>query len=135
MKKLFALLLVVLCFTTFASASEEKGGKFNPGEMITHHIGDDYTLHFADGMVLNLPVILYGENGLDVFSSGNFYNENHEVVPYKNYIMEHGHIYYADEHGHPRTVKGEDGKEKHVGPLDFSITKNVASLFISAVLL
>ena len=92
MKKLFALLLVALSFTTFASASEEKGGAFKPGDMITHHIGDDYTWHFADGLVLNLPVILYGENGLDVFSSGNFYNENHEVVPYKGYVMEHGHI-------------------------------------------
>ncbi|MFC5270726.1 F0F1 ATP synthase subunit A [Adhaeribacter terreus] len=134
MKKLFALLLVVFSFTSFASASEEKGGTFKPGDMITHHIGDDYTWHFADGLVLNLPVILYGENGLDVFSSGNFYNENHEVVPYKGYVMEHGHIYYADEHGHPRTEMVE-GKEKHVGPLDFSITKNVASLFLSAILL
>lgn len=134
MKKLFAFLLVVLSFTSFASASEGKGEKFNPGEMITHHIGDDYSWHFADGAVLHLPIILKGENGVDVFSSSNFYNENHDLVAYKGYVMEHGHIYYADEHGHPRTEM-VDGKEKHVGPMDFSITKNVASLFISAILL
>ena len=134
MKKLFALLLVVFSFTSFASAAAEEGEPFNPGEMITHHIGDDYTWHFADGLVLNLPVILYGEKGLDVFSAGNFYNENHEVVPYNGYVMEHGHIYYDNGQGHPRT-ETVDGKEKHVGPLDFSITKNVASLLISAVLL
>jgi F-type H+-transporting ATPase subunit a len=134
MKKLFTLLLTIFSFATFALASEEKGEKFNPGEMIIHHIGDDYTWHFADGLVIPLPVIVKGENGFDVFSSGNFYNEHHEVVPYKGYVMEHGHIYYANEHGHPRTEM-VDGKEKHVGPLDLSITKNVASLFISAILL
>jgi F-type H+-transporting ATPase subunit a len=133
MKKLFALLLSLLALTNFASANGEEGEAFKPGEMITHHIGDDYTWHFADGLVLPLPVILKGENGLDVFSSSNFYN-GHEVVPYKGYVMEHGHIYYDNGHGHPRTEM-VDGKEKHVGPMDFSITKNVASLLLSAVLL
>ena len=70
MKKLFALLLVVFSFSTFSKAASKEGEAFNPGEMITHHIGDDYTWHFADGLVLNLPVILYGENGLDIFSAG-----------------------------------------------------------------
>src|SRR5688572_29787984 len=134
MKKLFTLMLTIFSFATFASASEEKGEKFNPGEMITHHIGDDYTWHFADGVVLPLPVILYNDGKLDVFSSSNFYNANHEVVPYNGYVMEHGHIYYDNGHGHPRTEM-VDGKEKHVGPLDLSITKNVASLFLSAALL
>ena len=133
MKKLFALLLSLFVLTNFASANAEEGEAFKPGEMITHHIGDDYTWHFADGLVLPLPVILKGENGLDVFSSSNFYH-GHEVVPYKGYVMEHGHIYYDNGHGHPRT-EVVDGKEKHVGPLDFSITKNVASLFLSAALL
>src|SRR4051812_24638223 len=122
MKKLFTLMLTIFSFATLASASEGKAEKFNPGEMITHHIGDDYTWHFADGLVLPLPVILKGENGFDVFSSSNFYH-GHEVVPYKGYVMEHGHIYYDNGHGHPRTEM-VDGKEKHVGPMDFSITKN-----------
>jgi len=134
MKKLFALLLTFVSLTSFASSTAESQEEFKPGEMITHHIGDDYTWHFADGFVLPLPVILYGDNGLDVFSSSNFYNENHEVVPYKGYVMKHGHIYYDNGHGHPRTEM-KDGKEKHVGPLDISITKNVASLFLSAALL
>ena len=134
MKKLFALLLTFVSLMPFASASSEKGEAFKPGEMITHHIGDDYTWHFADGLVLPLPVILYGENGLDVFSSGNFYNENHDVVPYNGYVMDHGHIYYDNGNGKPRTAM-VDGKEKALGPIDISITKNVASLLLSAVLL
>ncbi|HSI91308.1 MAG TPA: F0F1 ATP synthase subunit A [Adhaeribacter sp.] len=135
MKKLFTLLLSLVSLTTLASAPAAEGEAFKPGEMITHHIGDDYTWHFADGLVLPLPVILYGENGLDVFSSNNFYDASHEnIVPYKGYVMEHGHIYYDNGQGQPRTELVE-GEVKHLGPLDFSITKNVASLFLSAALL
>lgn len=135
MKKLFLFLLTIFAFTAKASAPAEEGAPFNPGELITHHIGDDYSWHFADGLVLPLPVILYGENGLDVFSSGNFYDADHNLQPYKGYVMEHGHIYYADASGHPKTVTAENGEAKHVGPMDFSITKNVASMFVSVILL
>ncbi|WP_210462147.1 F0F1 ATP synthase subunit A [Rufibacter roseolus] len=134
MKKILVFLLTVLTFSAQAAESAE-GGEFNPGEMISHHIGDDYTWHFADGVVLPLPVILYGENGLDVFLASKFYNEHHELQPYNGYVMEHGHIYYANEEGEPRTKVNEKGETEHVGPMDFSITKNVASLFLSVLLL
>ncbi len=134
MKKIFVFLFVLLGFSAQAQESAE-GGKFMPGEMIMHHIGDDYSWHFADGLVLPLPVILNGENGWDVFSSSNFYNANHELQPYKGYIMEHGHIYYADANGQARTVATADGEIKPVGPFDLSITKNVASMLVSVLLL
>ncbi|AKQ47239.1 ATP synthase F0 subunit A [Rufibacter radiotolerans] len=134
MKKILVLLLTILTFSAQAAESAENA-KFSPGDMIMHHIGDDYTWHFADGLVMPLPVILYGENGLDVFSSSNFYDAHHNLQPYKGYVMEHGHIYYADANGHPRTALGENGEEKHVGPFDISITKNVASMFVSVLLL
>ncbi|MDX5346520.1 MAG: F0F1 ATP synthase subunit A [Hymenobacteraceae bacterium] len=134
MKKLLVLLFAVLSFSVKASAPAEGGG-FKPGDMIMHHIADDYSWHFADGAVLNLPVILYGENGVDVFSSSNFYDEHHNLQPYKGYVMEHGHIYYANEAGEPRVISEEGGKAVYASPLDFSITKNVASLFLSAILL
>lgn len=134
MKKILVFLLTVLTFSAQAAESAE-GAKFSPGEMIMHHVGDDYTWHFADGLVLPLPVILYGEKGLEVFSSGNFYNAQHALQPYNGYVMEHGHIYYANAEGHPRTSVNEKGEEKHEGPLDFSITKNVASMFVSVLLL
>jgi F-type H+-transporting ATPase subunit a len=103
--------------------------------MITHHIGDDYSWEFAHGATLHLPVILYGKNGLDIFSSSNFYDGHGKTKPYKGYVMEHGHIYYANAAGEPLVERTADGEEKHVGPLDFSITKNVASLFLSVILL
>ena len=120
MKKLFLFLLTIFAFTANASAPAEEGAPFNPGEMITHHIGDAYSWHFADGVDLPLPVILYGDNGLDVFSSSNFYDANHNPQPYKGYVMDHGHIAYENGQG---------------APLDLSITKNVASMFVSVILL
>lgn len=103
--------------------------------MITHHIGDDYSWEFAHGATLHLPVILYGKNGLNIFSSANFYDEHGQTKPYNGYVLRHGHIYYANEAGEPVTQTTADGQEKPVGPLDFSITKNVASLFLSVALL
>ncbi len=115
-----------LTLTAFAEAPVE-GGEFQPGDMITHHIADDYTWHFADGAVVYLPVILVDNGEFKVFSSHNFYNENHETVPYNGYALNHGHIVKVDEAGEPL--------ESHAGLYDFSITKNVASMFVSVALL
>lgn len=104
---------------TVHDAHEEAA--FNVGEMIMHHVSDDYGWHFADGLVLPLPIILRTpDRGFEFFSSNNFHNPNHQ---YDRYTLSHGHISYIDE----------DGNELH--PLDLSITKNVASLLISAILL
>ncbi|AKD02671.1 F0F1 ATP synthase subunit A [Pontibacter korlensis] len=126
MKRLFVLLFSFLTLTAFADAPVE-GGEFQPGDMITHHIADDYTWHFADGAVVYLPVILVDNGEFKVFSSHNFYDENHETVPYNGYALEHGHIMRVDEAGKPLADQA--------GLLDFSITKNVASMFVSVALL
>jgi len=99
----------------------EKGEKLNVSELIIHHVLDDHIWHFADGLVLHLPIIVYSsEKGLDIFSSSNFYDEHHNVVPYNGYTLAHNHIYLEDS--------GES-------VLDLSITKNVAMLFINAALM
>jgi F-type H+-transporting ATPase subunit a len=95
---------------------------FKPGDMILHHIADSHSWHFFDGHygTLFLPVIVYSSDlGLDVFSSSNFYNEAHEPIPYEGYLLEHDHI-----------VRADGGKV-----LDFSITKNVASMLLSALIM
>ncbi|MBX0334880.1 F0F1 ATP synthase subunit A [Pontibacter sp. HSC-14F20] len=126
MKKLFILLFSFLTISAQVEAAAE-GGEFKPGDMITHHIADDYTWHFADGVTLYLPVILIDNGTPKVFSSSNFYDENHAVVPYDGYMLSHGHIYRADASGQQAADQSS--------LLDFSITKNVASLFISVALL
>jgi F-type H+-transporting ATPase subunit a len=126
MKKLFILLFSFLTISAYAEAPVE-GGEFKPGDMITHHIADDYNWHFADGVTLYLPVILIDNGQLQVFSSSNFYDENHELVPYNGYMVSHGHIYRTDATGQPAADQSS--------LIDISITKNVASLFLSVALL
>ena len=110
-------------FSAYSQGNHEEGSseKLDVSELIIHHVLDDHVWHFADGLVLHLPIIVYSsEKGLDVFSSANFYDEHHNVVPYKGYKLDHNHIYLADSN-------------KPV--LDLSITKNVAMLFINAALM
>ncbi|MBO0935152.1 F0F1 ATP synthase subunit A [Fibrella sp. HMF5335] len=100
---------------------QEKG--FNVGDMIKHHIRDDRGWEFAHGITLPLPVILYSKDrGLEVFSSSHL---NHGAI-YEGYKSEHGHIHRVDAAGKP---------DENVHVYDFSITKNVASLILSALIL
>jgi F-type H+-transporting ATPase subunit a len=136
-----------------ASPSLDSGQKaepksFNAGEMIMHHISDAHEIHFftlnegdagAHHYSLYLPIIIKGKNGWDVFSSSHFYHHpkqitgSHDVYTEHNgYVLFHEQIYYAgpnggltmDSHGHPTNEK----------PLDMSITKSVAGLFIAGIL-
>lgn len=122
----FFFVVLLVCAGVFPSLGQaehdqEAGEKLNVSELIIHHVLDDHVWHFADGVVLYLPVIVYSaEKGLDVFSSARFYDENHNLVTYKGYKLDHNNIYLADS--------GE-------AVLDLSITKNVAMLFINAALL
>lgn len=101
-------------------AEEHKQEAPNVSEVILEHVKDSHVWHFTESVVIPLPVIVYSEEkGLDIFSSGNFF-EHHQPVEYNGYKMEHEHIYIA-----------ETGK----AVLDLSITKNVLMLFINATLM
>lgn len=118
-----AVLLLITPGILAASDSSEKGGddeEFNPGEMINHHISDSHVWEVYHGLTVHLPIIVYSaEKGLEIFSSSNFYNENHEVVPFNGYLMDHDHI-MLESGGHV---------------YDVSITKNVFFLFLDAAIL
>lgn len=116
-----AVLLLIVPSLVWAGGGSEKEGdeKFDPTELINHHISDSHVWEIYHGMVVHLPVIVYSEEkGLDIFSSANFY-DHEEVIPYNGYIMDHDHI----------TL------ESGVNVFDISITKNVLFLFIDAALL
>ncbi|MBI1768457.1 MAG: F0F1 ATP synthase subunit A [Bacteroidetes bacterium] len=107
--------------STSAESHGEEHGKFNPNETIIEHVKDAPIWHFADHVVLPLPVIVYSsQKGLDVFSSSHFYDENHKEVEYNGYKLEGRNIIL--------TSTGEE-------VLNLSITKNVAMLFITAAVL
>ncbi|MBK5277506.1 MAG: F0F1 ATP synthase subunit A [Bacteroidia bacterium] len=120
---LTVLFVVFAGFSNLLKASDEGAAaeEINMSDVIIHHVMDDHQWHFTDHLVLPLPIIVYSsENGLDIFSSSNFFNEHHQEVEYNGYKLEHNHITLADS--------GE-------AVLDLSITKNVAMLLINAGLL
>ena len=128
----FLLATVLILSSLTLSQAQEPGhegevpgkkGKFNVGEMIMHHIKDEHGWELAHGVTIPLPVILYSaDRGLEIFSSSRL---AHDQV-YNGYKQEHGKIHRV----------GEAGKEiEGANVYDFSITKNVASLLLSAIIL
>jgi len=140
MRKITFVLTAFFFFSisfTFSQHKEEK--EFNAGDLILHHIADSHEWHFATigetHITLPLPVILYTDKGLDVFMSSEFHHAEHREVKNEKGEVEHqavlkrpnGNVYVIS-HDH---ITLEGGGTLY----DFSITKNVASLLISAVLL
>jgi len=132
LRSCFKILLSLLAIVSFSTASfaqehvenvEPKKEKFNAGEVIMHHISDSHEWHFLNigetSIAIPLPVILYNvQHGFAAFSYGAF---------------EHGHaqpkdLYYLDEKHKIKTIDGS-------GFYDFSITKNVASMMLGALIL
>ncbi len=94
---------------------------FNPGKLVMDHISDAHDWHLWGShehpVSIPLPVIIYSkEKGLNVFSSSRF---EHGNASYNGYRLEEGQIV------------SEDGSSF----TDFSITKNVLAIFISAAIL
>jgi F-type H+-transporting ATPase subunit a len=148
-KRLFAVLFFVVAgFSAFASeehgheGTEEKK-EFDASKVIFGHISDAHDWHFFDlnGKAVSapLPVIIYNpHSGFTSFMSSAF---EHGHVPHNGYRLVEEH--YATEHNLD--------KDKYLGKIiavdqndqplldekfhDFSITKNVASMLISVILL
>jgi F-type H+-transporting ATPase subunit a len=106
-------------------------GAFNVTETILDHIKDDHSWHIWGHTSLHLPVILYTSKGLEVFSSSKFLDEHHAPAIYK------GNFDYKIVEGKTKIVNtaGEVDKEASKQVWDFSITKNVASLFVSVFIM
>ncbi len=145
------LLSLFLSISFFGYASEKKQDKsseeeFNVTEMIMHHVKDAHDFHILDwkghSVSIPLPVILWTDNGLVAFMSSEFHhNDTGAVVVEKGgqkFVKFHEEIYYAgdsaDSHGSYLTMD-EAHHAVNAKPLDFSITKLVASMFFSIILL
>jgi F-type H+-transporting ATPase subunit a len=141
--KLFKLQLifgVFLMSMTIPSTvfSQEKApdttAKFSPKAIILEHIADSHSLHisYVIGVVhVPLPIILYTDQGLEFFSSAKL-EDGEKTTPYQGqyytYIMDHNKIKVANAAG-----QVDDVASKKVW--DFSITRNVASMWISMTIL
>lgn len=109
-------------YASDAPAHGEEHAKFSPGKFILDHVTDKYDWHIAgpheDPISIPLPMILYSEaNGLDIFLSGKFH---HGQETHRGYRLNHeGHL------------EREDGASFY----DFSITKAVAGILITSLLI
>lgn len=138
-KYILMLCLAVLIFCTPLSGTEVTGGNNEPetslvdnevdvGHMLFGHIGDSYGWHITDWngkhVSIPLPCIVKANDGWCAFMSSR---------------IEHGHeykgLFIADEGRYEGKIveRGDDGELQR--PFDISITKNVCSLMITALLL
>ena len=118
--------------------------EFNATEMINSHIGDSHEFHIADfnghPISFYLPVILWTNNGLEIFSSENFHHDNtgHHIAEIngQQFVRNNEIIFYKDKYDAlTEKQKTEGAFEFDARPLNFSITKNVFSMFMSAIIM
>ena len=114
------LLIFVSTINIFAENPTSKEEGFNPTPHILHHIADSYEWHLWGDVSISLPVILYTEGNLDVFMSSEFHHG-------KSKVIRGDRTYKVDHH---KIVEENDKKIINV-----SITKNVASMILSVLIL
>ncbi|MGB6036593.1 MAG: F0F1 ATP synthase subunit A, partial [Cryomorphaceae bacterium] len=131
-----------------AEESHSEESSFDAGEMIMHHIADAHEIHIIGDFAIYLPIILYTEDGFDIFSSSHFYhNEHHDTYAdstgkeegyhyytHENYVLFHEHIYYANDPG-PLEINPETGEATNEAVVDLSITKTVTGVLLTSLLL
>ena len=140
MKRLVSLALaIMLCAPCLMAADDGEMG-FDPGAAIISHVTDAHSWHLFeynsradDGTIVEhdvaipLPIIVWNDGHLDIFSSSHFDNGK---ADYRGYRLvgggtEREEIICVDEAGVPTGVK----------PLDLSISKTPAAIIIAVVLL
>lgn len=129
MKKVLSILLTLMMALSVApfaaQASDHSSGVEDPKGIIFEHLGDTYgwAAPFSHSTYIPLPIIVRDCNGdWHVFSSAR---------------VEHGANYdgfkISSEGEYKGKLVGTDANGAEYRPLDISITKNVAALFISAL--
>lgn len=124
---LFFLLATIFPSNSYSAATDPKE-PYDPAEMILGHIYDSHEWHLWGNVSIPLPIILYHEGqGLQVFMSSKL-----------GHLKKDHNGYKFDQELKKMVFVDSDGKinEAETNKLwDFSITKNVASLLFSLVVL
>ena len=146
----FFLSLITTGFAASNSSDNEATTEeepFNASELIFHHIGDSHSFHvygsdedhFPKALTVPLPVILWTDNGLVSFLSNEFHHDvDGKVVVEKNgmkFVNLHNKIYQLNEGAIAVDYDEEHHATNAVRPMDFSVTKNVFSMFLSVALI
>lgn len=136
---IYAVIMVFLSVKSVAAQdsavqSEPEKGKvekdFNPSETILEHIADSHYIHFGGESYMALPVILYTNKGLEVFSSAKFDKDKEHAT--ETYQGKYNYKLIGDK---IKAVNAAGEVDAQTSVYDFSITKNVVSLWMSVILL
>jgi F-type H+-transporting ATPase subunit a len=135
-KTLLLSLFICISFFGFASEEDPKEDKpFDTKELIFHHIKDSHSFHIAGDLSMPLPVILWTNNGLVTFMSGEFHHdvEGKTIVEMNGlkFVNLHDKIYQLNAGASEVSFDKDHHATNALRPLDFSITKNVFSMFLS----
>ncbi len=126
---IFALIALVFPLGAAAAGHEEGEGEVNPKEIIFEHLGDGYgwEVPFNHHVRIPLPVIVWGTDGLHIFSSS-------KLEAGKEYVDGNATFKLAgkDSKYKGKVVEIVNGEE--IKPFDISITKNVCAIFITMIL-
>lgn len=150
--KHFLLLTFFSAFSVAVMASETKdensSERFDPKEMIMHHVKDAYGMHILtlnEGkenethITIPLPIILWTDNGLVTFMSSEFHHDyDGNVVVEKDgkkFVNFHEKIYQLNEGELALQFDEEHHPLNAEKPLDFSITRNVFMMWFSVLVL
>jgi F-type H+-transporting ATPase subunit a len=153
--RVFVLIISISCFT-FSNISAEQNSfadtsavsdvksedKFDVATFIMHHIADSHDWHLFGHLSIPLPVILWTNNGLSIFMSSDFHHDDAGTVVVEKgeqrFVKFHEKIYYASEKANAEgsyVTLDEEHHPTNLMPTDLSITRNVASMFMSVGLL
>ncbi len=135
MKYIKQLLCIALLFwTTMPAMAEEEKGDLNISHIVMEHIKDSYEWHVTDigqkSIVIHLPVIVHSSTGWHVFCSSSF-EEEPDANGYRKGPANLAIATQGKNEG--KVVELTNGEE--VRPFDISITKTVATMFISVIIL
>lgn len=138
------MFFVLVSTATFAaSKSDSEDSKedkpFDTKELIFHHITDSHSFHVAGDFSVPLPVILWTDNGLVTFMSSEFHHDVDGITIVERngqkFVNLHEKIYQLDQGASAVTFDEAHHATNAARPMDFSITKNVFSMFMSLAIL
>ena len=137
------LVITLFSYSSFANESHSEEKEFSATDLIDSHIGDSHEFHIADWnghpISLYLPVILWTDNGLKMFSSSKFHHDNAGTVVVdidgEKFVRFKEVIYYADKYAEITDESDKSGLNFAARPLNFSITKLVFSMLMSVIIL
>ncbi len=143
LRSFLTICLFSVASISFASGAEENTKKFDAVGHALHHASDAHDIHLwgagESSFSIPLPVILYTDNGLVMFMSSGFHHDDHghHVVEAgdQKFVKIHEKIYQLNS-GESEVEFDDKGQpENAIKSLDFSITKNVFTMFLVAGLM